>query len=258
MSLEEYLAGQYVRDMQDLEAIETLLIEVAETFRDTFDDASDSWPYQITPPPSSATPSYSAGTVSMLLTAVAKFIDEYKEPSGKSPNSLSRLDQSTRKALEENFRLARKKLIDTLETDGMVKSRTFGANNPVTISQILEFASSHENGNEVLEAISSHEEKDKDDNLKKNVTTWYEGFCESGRLTVTVSNKQEGTDLTGYSWSSESCFLALRLLKSMNWHLNANLNPKPQIRKFFEAKLHEQLSFSSIPDSRFDPAELAF
>ncbi len=29
-------------------------------------------------------------------------------------------------------------------------------------------------------------------------------------------------------------------------------------KDFFESGLHEQLSFSSIPDSRFDPAELAF
>jgi hypothetical protein len=29
-------------------------------------------------------------------------------------------------------------------------------------------------------------------------------------------------------------------------------------KNFFDSLLHEQLSFSSIPDSRFDPAELAF
>src|SRR5262249_170446 len=32
----------------------------------------------------------------------------------------------------------------------------------------------------------------------------------------------------------------------------------PPLRQYFEGTLHDNLSFSSIPDSRFDPAEVAF
>jgi hypothetical protein len=55
-----------------------------------------------------------------------------------------------------------------------------------------------------------------------------------------------------------SAFLALRVIRAHADIEGVEQVHNPTYRDFFDAKLHEQLSFSSIPDSRFDPAELAF
>jgi hypothetical protein len=58
-------------------------------------------------------------------------------------------------------------------------------------------------------------------------------------------------------WSSRSAFVTLRVARAADDLKLQYTNPEAY-KEFFESRLHEQLSFSSIPDSRFDPAELAF
>jgi hypothetical protein len=55
-----------------------------------------------------------------------------------------------------------------------------------------------------------------------------------------------------------NAFIPLRIVRTCRvLGLAVNRNYRKYLQ-YFESTLHEQLSFSSIPDSRFDPAELAF
>src|SRR5206468_4256059 len=55
-----------------------------------------------------------------------------------------------------------------------------------------------------------------------------------------------------------NAIIPLRVVQAMRTASDGKEQDIPSYREFFETTLHDQLSFSSIPDSRFDPAELAF
>lgn len=64
--------------------------------------------------------------------------------------------------------------------------------------------------------------------------------------------------LTSTGEPMRHAFPPLRLLQAMRRLKAEKLGALPKYYKYFEACLHEHLSFSSIPDSRFDPAEMMF
>ncbi len=54
-----------------------------------------------------------------------------------------------------------------------------------------------------------------------------------------------------------NAMIALRVAQTLRTQISG-FEPSADFRDYFETTVHQQLSFFSIPDSRFDPAELAF
>src|SRR5262249_45830146 len=55
-----------------------------------------------------------------------------------------------------------------------------------------------------------------------------------------------------------NAMIGLRIAQALRTNLRSTADNLQSFRTYFETTLHEQLSYSSIQDSRFDPAELAF
>ncbi len=238
MSLEGYLEEQFNSDLQDINAIEQTLVRVARTFSITFDKEACCWPYQVKISSSASMPpgSPSQGTTAMILSAIGKMLGKSVLRDGNFSEKLSSLPPN----LSEFFDEATTRLYSQIEKAGKITSATFGENDPITISHVTAFASGVRSLSKpkISSVISSAKNKI-DDFLK-----------------ISPSDDSEFQTKLGEGWCTRSAFVALRIVRS--WmDFDPDQKPSPY-KDFFDSRLHEQLSFSSIPDSRFDPAELAF
>ena len=74
MTLENYLADEYNRDLQDINAIEQVLIRVADMFVAAFDNSSRCWPYELIADAKIIAGKQSHGTSAMILAAIGKML----------------------------------------------------------------------------------------------------------------------------------------------------------------------------------------
>ncbi len=242
MSLEEYLENQYHRDVEDISTIEEVLRENATLFESAFDPAQFCWPYELRAGAVAVVGKNSQGTSAMILAAIGKMVGRCTHRDGLTPQPLSEMSPK----LVECFESGLSHLAKTLETSNEIKSGTFGRFDPLTISHLAELkrgvkapAGTPNAIATALNVLSRAEAK---------ITELAQGGLTSGNSFV-----EPGDD--DPHWCTDNAFLILRISRAF-----VDLtNRKPSNYKgFFETRLHEQLSFSSIPDSRFDPAELAF
>lgn len=250
MSLEAYLADQYHRDVQDIREIEAVLADVANTFVDSYRTDQNCWPYDFRPGDIVEEGVLSQGTSAMILAAIGKMIGKCELRSRSGCRAFSKID----KKLEECFIAGNEALRESLtkadqNREKKVLSRTFGDNNPLTVSHIGEwircagkkFASPNYAGSEP----NSPDDLVLFESIKKEFHKFHEFSFDTSE---------------GRKWIGDNSFVLLCVVRS--WENFAELRPKQsiveQFKNKFESRLHEHLSFSSIPDSRFDPAELAF
>ena len=258
MSLEGYLADQYNRDTQDIKSIERVLVEVANMFADSFDEKTGSWPYRLTADDVKPAGNVSHGTSAMILAAIGKVVRRCTLRDGVSAEELPGLSPT----LVKIFTNAIDSLAQQLETAKIVDSGTFGPNNPLTFSHIAELARglSKEGKPSTVPTGAGADE------LEKAVGRYEVAIKKHSNVTDKIAklmaigpaNEKEFLRILDKEWwCVKSAFVALRVLQ-INAVLQLADGKSVLYKEFFEAKLHEQLSFSSIPDSRFDPAELAF
>jgi hypothetical protein len=126
-----------------------------------------------------------------------------------------------------------------------LKSGTFGPNNPLTLSHVAELwwsldeTARYEHGNDLTELM---------EDAKALLGERLKGETNIGQTEFLQFDNSK----TYYT----NAFVPVRALRTATV-----LGLRPDLttfRRFFESMLHDQLSFSSIPDSRFDPGELIF
>jgi hypothetical protein len=91
MSLEAYLEDQYNRDKQDIQSVEQMLMSIAAMFAATWDEKSNFWPVRLAAGAETVPGRPSAGTTSMILSAVGKISQECTLRDGSLSESLPEL-----------------------------------------------------------------------------------------------------------------------------------------------------------------------
>lgn len=244
MTLEEYLEDQYHRDLEDVSTIEEVLEEVAKLFEITYDSAKSCWPYELRANATKVDGRPSQGTSAMILAAIGKMLGRCTLRDGVAPRRLFGLPDK----LIEHFEGGIRSLAEQLKEAKKVRSTTFGDFDPLTISHLSELKrgivkmDDSENGIASALAELSRAAK-KISNLVGQGAIEGKAFLEKG------ASKPH--------WCGGNAFIILRIARAFV-DLTGDTSKPSTYKAFFETRLHEQLSFSSIPDSRFDPAELAF
>lgn len=266
-NLEDYLVGDFHQEMDDIAQLEESLERTANVFLLAQHDQG-AWPYLYRQSEGrGAKDSVSHGTQAMIATALSRIAGCGALASGRS----ARLKLPIKGDVRVSYDLGVKKLATELKGD--LKSGSFGINDPVTLSHFADLLDAMATddvsrdailkgvGNAIkeLQAIASFDprvastaKKDQDALLRKlpKVQTLHEG-----------ETKPSGDSKPPQRLLN--AFVPLRIARSIialsevtdaSWPGDFKQN----YRRFFESSLHEQLSYSDIPDSRFDPAELIF
>lgn len=266
-TLEEYLSGDYHQDMDDIRQLEETLERAANMF--ILAQSKDGiWPYlHRQSVPAVAPQSVSQGTQAMIAVALARMTNG-RLASGRS----ARLKLGAERDILVSLYFGGSKLAGALSQG--LRSRSFGLNDPVTLSHIADLLDAtskikYDWYNPILSRIREAE----------NEAWQVAGF--DPRTAVAESDKNgallrhlpliyshpEGGSPTGRDGEQPdrlvNAFVPLRIARSVIAlsKVRGRGFPngfEPRYRRFFESSLHEQLSYSDIPDSRFDPAELIF
>lgn len=179
----------------------------------------------------------------MILSALGKLCSGCTLRDGsQSDKSINEKDR-----LFELFEPAAKAFSEELSKADSVDSGTFGKNDPLTISHVSEFARTYVSSGKTVDIPSTAIQRIKD------LVSADPGVEHDFHILLSSSKgNAQG------QWCPGSGFVALRIVRAAP-DLDARSAYRNEAYKtFFETRLHEQLSFSAIPDSRFDPAELAF
>jgi DNA polymerase III delta prime subunit len=277
-TLEDYLAGDYHQDMDDIRELEETLDAVQNVFIHSCADGR--WPYECRARPpansSAAEAKVSHGTQAMIASALGKITGQCAMPSGEPARLDTKSDGSLRKAQEAGVKCLTENI-----GNGTLLSGTFGKNDPVTLSHVAELIRGLNGANDTdaarklwakiggaLEALATI--------VKENPA------LSSGLLPdlpyFSSTTEEPKSDTAGRLSSGRkpdyviNAFVPLRVVRAIS-SLAAAASAAPetslslpplngpgfeQYRKYFESTLYDQLSFSALPDSRFDAAELIF
>lgn len=245
-TLEEYLSEGYAKDMEDIRAIESTLAAIAKTYVTAFDHRLGYWPLAISAESGVGEPRRSHGTSAMILSALGKISDKCILRNDINPYKIRALPANLNSTFEKGLTA----LFDQLRSDKKCRSGTFGENDPLTISHVAA----------LMHALRGAEAKVRAKAALKSISTAVSRIA-------TLSRKDPGDEKSFTAalregakviWSPRNAFLALRVVRAQVDLKNKSTVISERYKRFFEAHIHQQLSFSSIPDSRFDPAELAF
>lgn len=279
-TLENYLTEEHPFDLRDISEIEKLVISATKTYEVFFDKDKFAWPYEkVAKAEIKNTGGHlSISTTSMILNALLVF-GNYFNPSdsielGNIPRSTIfpiKIDNSIKKAIKERIVQASDLLLaNILDLDAnkiKTKSSTFGKNDVFTFAWLSEVSRAdwiriYHDENDIY--ISEEAREKRQETAKKKLAMW----GKVGKLILTESthklkncNKFENTLVLfnpPKSKPQKHAFPALRLVQTIRQIDGKNYGALADYYEYFERSLHEQLSFSSIPDSRFDPAELMF
>jgi len=273
-TLEDYLAGDYHRDTDDISDLEATLWALQSVFVHSHVDGC--WPYErragrnAEPP---ARPSH--GTQAMIAAALGKMTGQCTMAGGDLARLASKLEK-----LSSAQSAGVERLIRSIE-GGTLESGTFGINDPVTLSHVVELArglagaSLTEHAKAIIDAVPEAlsalskaigSDPASSSDLLPNIPLF---GSTSPRTAVTV---EEGAEPDPPAMRAPdyvtNAFVPLRIIRAADSLaiIPDVTNPLPALsgpeydryRKFFESTLYDQLSFSAIPDSRFDAAELIF
>jgi hypothetical protein len=236
-TLEDYLSADFSAISQEIDTLTGMINRAADTFVVTFKDGS--WPYGYNVRTEEATggDAVSQGTLAMVLCAVGKLLGKCRMEGLSVEVGADQLDEDFDLALET---LAN--AIDAVEPsrEGLppahFRSRTFGNDSMMTLSHVADLDSA-------LFASLSAKPKGL---LKKSLRAVNKRL--EKKLESAIIDPVEGN-------YRATAFILLRACRAFEV---ADLPQPPGLRFFFESRLHDQLSFSTIPDSRFDPGELLY
>ncbi|MGB7922198.1 MAG: ATP-binding protein [Pyrinomonadaceae bacterium] len=275
-SLESYLRGPYKEDGAFLDRLVNIIEEVIPLFykqkrdlRLRADSASPlvpSWPYAISvggerrSKPMEGTVSRS--THCMILFALDAFSprgkDKYSILLGKNFRPYKLSSSNVNKDELRKVTIAAKKALVTIVKDSdqpIVHSGTYGQNDPFTLMWLTEIAFR-------CRADESEVNCDDLDVCKKKI-------CEAVNEVLKRKEVLDRSGMEGTFRELPSSFLKLRRaqLATAVKRLAEGAKLQSSAKKWLEAKaswrefedtIHRQLSYSSMGDPKFDPAELAF
>jgi hypothetical protein len=256
LDLETYLSDGIYRDRGDIAAIEQVLVATGETIAENFDDKTKDWPYEIRRQGGKAPRSFSQSTTAMMIRA----IDLLREAAPSSPPEpypfkLGVLSET----LERQRKAAFKALIANItppKADGSegaasprTESGTYGTNDPLTLSFLSEILSSPDSGTEQVRTYAKDQAKRLLDlDPAKEISKFF-----------TFPRPRDRRKRTQTSTPLTNAFIPLCVVRACQRLLDgSDPGAEGAYFRYFESTLHDQLSYSAIPDSRFDPAELIF
>ncbi|MDW9821547.1 ATP-binding protein [Sinorhizobium meliloti] len=262
-SLEDYLASEYLAYRQDMTTLARAISDATQMFLRT--STPKGWPYVCKASGDTDEPkTVSHGTMAMVLTAVGRAIGLCSTTSG----AFSRFVNGPK--LDDLVLANLKVLADDMaahlrsgKSERLPLSTSFGPGNPLTVSHIVDLLVSLDSQRAVADLGAP--ERDRVRSLSEEIASAIKDAASS--VEDIISGTFDSQDFLVTASEGENyyrnAFIPLRTVRAardlVKIGLGGDLDAKLIThRLFFEATLHEQLSFSAIPDSRFDAAELVF
>jgi len=269
-SLETYLRSEYLDDRQEIERIQELINQVLPVFQDFFiaDSTGDEgrWGYQVIdhrhPQVTEITAASGPGSKYSLLTngqilfALAAIVGCVEAspliPRTRLPFTI-RYDSSLPDIFSRGLRrLYRQLVLDNFETT----SPTFGANDPFTLAWILELvkylafspspppwlSTAKVPPAQALDTLAARAHKQLSDAESRPAEPLL-------TYPTSLSNPLE------HSFPLLRLVHANELLKNVGRPASVGLT---KLARYFADRVHLHLSYSAVPESAFDAAELAF
>src|SRR5579872_839575 len=268
--------GQYLRDSfyehkRQVETINRLVAEVCPVFVNFWDGDHETWPYELRMGTDPVFLGFSNSTTSMILFTLASLLGDAKQtillpalrkwPGFSTIIGQGQIDETkVRGILDAGATGLMRKLrkMKGKKTKGkspkksstpayLTRSETYGIDDPFTLTWIAELIRTRTDSTSEI--------------VRANVTKAARRAID--RLT-TGDSQLEWLRQNGKNRALDHAFIKLRgmhLYKYLrendpnNQHLNRVAS---KMVEFFQERLHQHLSYYTVPDSRFDPAELAF
>jgi len=257
LTLEAYLRDGMPLDREDIAAIERVLSETAETIEQNFNDKTSDWPYEIGCNASQEARPFSQSTTAMMIHAIDLLREAAPSDAHEPyPLRLGDLGDKLEKQRVAAFGALVAKITSSHDNGSASPSPplttwsgTYGTDDPLTLSFLSDIlpVDDSEVGNQVRSyAVTRAKELLKLDPAKTIVK-----FFDFSRPGPDGQKVQRSTPLT-------NAFVPLRVIRACKFLNVRSQNEELNYLLYFESILHDQLSYSAIPDSRFDPAELIF
>lgn len=260
-SLEDYLLSDYLVHRQDMASLTWNISEAVTMLLQSNDNKG--WPYQCTSSDSGIRDGeISHGTMAMVLTALGRASGFCSTTSG----TFSRLvnNEKADTLVVDSLKVLASDLASLSSSKQMVPiSKTFGDGNPLTVSHLVDLLASLKPDRTLAKLADSQLQS-----LKTSLDQISSAISDAaGSIEKTIQKGFSGSqeDILTPSDSSyyKNAFVPMRTVRAAVGlgEISKIENIRkilPNLRSFFEVTLHEQLSFSAIPDSRFDAAELVF
>ncbi|TPM94438.1 AAA family ATPase [Mesorhizobium sp. B2-1-3A] len=249
-TLDDYLTGPYVADIRDISSVENIIQDVCKTLAATF-NGSKGWPYAVDRKKKIELDDLSQSTTCMVSLSLWKLLHKWKRPNkfGNSP-TFPKVEINDSDSILDIAERSASILFGDVSKDGVVstKSRSYGKDDPLTLSFLaniceVDFVKRIPQYGIVREYI--------EDKIQKFLNKNSDIVLPSGEIFSELDK-----DIGNYA--VDNAIIYLRIIQSNTIFQESSSDNLHGFRVYFEKNLHEQLSFSSIPDSRFDPAELAF
>ncbi|MBC17127.1 MAG: hypothetical protein CL942_08750 [Desulfovibrio sp.] len=256
--LEVYFQNEYKKDFQELEELDSIIKKVLHTFSHTFSKDKMAWPYKVNSTKPDFPEGYSTSTNSMILTMVRLAEDRNVDrdvlfpkvpaesvfclPGMECPTDWS---ENSQLALEEY----RERIVDRMNKNKPItSSATYGDNDPLSLLWCAEL---------FKDGLDDSGDSNVINTIKKQANRM--GAFASNEILEFPPEKKVGPSGTQYDIKPPEknvhSFISLRLLQLIK---KVGSQEPSDPFDFFERRLHLHLSYSDIPDSRFDPAELVF
>lgn len=264
--LEDYLGSAYLTYRQNIEGLEAAISDAVKALALT--NTAKGWYYQYRSGEAVVEPeTVSHGTMSMVLTAVGRAGGLCSTSSGAIARCVH--DSESSALFIKNLAVLAEDMTRISRMDGEGKqqlpsSGSFGDGNPLTLSHVVDLLSSLDTERAVAEL--TEEVRGSLDELKSNISEAINGVAPNLQTLLDGQFDERKPLLIPRDESvtyHRNAFIPLRTIRSaIDFAKLGLLGDLSEIllshRPFFEMTLHEQLSFSAIPDSRFDAAELVF
>jgi hypothetical protein len=258
--LDIYLQGAYRDERADVDRLQAISQGLLNVFDGYYNSDSLTWPYQLVDGAEVDIPSFSFSTTAMILFALAVATGRVAKSVLVPTVRISPMPQADAwKAVADRLRPAIPTVIDAfidrsteLGAARVTESKTFGDNDPFTLTWMLE----------LLTAYSAQADK-----VIATDTTYVDRFTKiavervenafndpEGELLIIRDPKIGGTPIThGFTLLR---FVQLYCLLSRRGDpVKVDLTP---MRKILTSRVHLHLSLSEIIDTGFDAAELVF
>lgn len=263
-NLEEYIRNQFKDIQAEVREIDSKVEDAIFTILKA--QQKDKWPYLAAHEKALEAPSnYSFSTNAMILCmlhlADNKVYHEQLYPKISITTNFNKDDRKQRQtALCRLF----KELVCLHRTspnkDLVTTSDTYGNNDPSSLLWISNLIGIYDNSKDKssISVESSDIDDIKDTILRITNNTLKEKFISPTSKRFQPLNIEKFIPSTNAFIVLKFFLLAKALYIKNPCEIRYFSEARPIFFSFFEQRLHQQLSYNSIPDSRFDPAELVF
>jgi ATPase family associated with various cellular activities (AAA) len=243
-NLNDYLRDQYAADKFEINKVDKIASDVLKTILHF--DVDGAWPYEVAVGDLKPSPSDSHSTSAMNLFAMGvaygQILDAVLAPVGHLPKDAS----DGPKAIVRDLKALHRRITDLRSKQNdkpfsICYSGTYGPDDPFTILWLLELLRDHH---------------DDESDLK----TWGEEIAKFAgtRVDYILGGDKPSLMVDG---GMDHLFPKMRWIQIYD-RLTRDKRPRcsyvPRLVQQLEARLHQHLSYFSIPDSSYDAAELAF